>query len=312
MALTGCQAVEEIYKNGEFHTQEFSENYYRFVPPKYLSENYERREVNLQAGDVKFSTPFQNAYTDIILSDMGPNFTLEDAIELYGSESVKAIKESDYASQVEYVYAVNEALASPSNFEANWFSYAKHNSLSTGEYFPESIRKGFKQGIFSKLTDTLIVCNGDGSLVRMQIGEEGMGQTFSHELINYRNFVISARGGTDIDYRTLGLSNVTRAKIRLDLSFFIEKSTTSPAIKYVVSYEVPDLNVDDNSVTTVMSMDLSTLLPKEALKRVNGMTINFELLEHDYLMPGGVKDDSVTGEFALMLYEVMFPHSVWR
>lgn len=42
------------------------------------------------------------------------------------------------------------------------------------------------------------------------------------------------------------------------------------------------------------------------------MTINYELLDHDYLMPGGVKNDTTDYEFALMLYEVMFPYSVWR
>ena len=41
-----------------------------------------------------------------------------------------------------------------------------------------------------------------------------------------------------------------------------------------------------------MSFDLTKVLPeKDTLKRVSGMSIDYKLLSHDYLMPGGVKDE---------------------
>lgn len=312
--ITGCSAVRETFDQDQFHTNDFSLNYYHYTPSKYLvTSNYRETVINA-TGSVTFNSPFDNAYNTIILSDLyhGDIPSIEGAIALYGDDVVKAIKRSDYASEVEYVYAINESLARPSNLNAAYYRYAELNSLTTGANFSETIKNAFKQGVFSKLTDTLIVCDGSGSLVRIQIDETGMGQTFTHELIDYRNFVISARGGTSIDYGKEGVATVRSANVRMKISFFIEKSTTSEALKYTLIYDVPEMSSDNNSLTTVMTMDLTSLLPAEALKRVNGMTINYELLDHDYLMPGGVKNNATDYEFALMLYEVMFPFSVWR
>jgi hypothetical protein len=287
LTITGCAAVQETFDAHQFHTQEFSENYYRFIPDKYKNEELYLETVTDISGQVSFASPYENAHNAIILNDIAKGYiTMEQAVELYGDEQVKS-------------------------FNASWFSYARHNNL-TSKRMGESVVNAFKAGIFSKLTDSLIVCNGDGPLVRMQIDEDGVGQVFKHELINYQNFVITARGGTSVNYRELGIPNVTKARVMMELSFFIEKSTTSQALKHTIKYEVPELNVDDNSITTVMSMDLSLLLPKDTLKRVSGMTIKYELLEHDYLMPGGVKDTTKSEEFALMLYEIMFPFSEWR
>lgn len=313
-SITGCSAVRETFDQDQFHTNDFKLNYYHGTPSKYLvADNYRETIINA-TGRVTFNSPFDNAYNAIILSDVlnGDIPSIDEAIALYGDDKVKAIKLEDYASEVEYIFAINESLARPDNLKASYFHYAELNSMTTGANFSETIKNAFKQGIFSKLTDTLIVCDGSGSLVRIQIDETGMGQTFSHELIDYRNFVISARGGTSIDYGKEGIPSVRSANVRMKISFFIEKSTTSEALKYTLIYDVPEMSSDNNSLTTVMTMDLTSLLPAEALKRVNGMTINYELLDHDYLMPGGVKNDTTDYEFALMLYEVMFPYSVWR
>lgn len=310
LTITGCAAVQETFDGQEFHTQEFSENYYRVIPAKYQKESNYQETVTDISGNVHFASPYANAHNAIILNDIARgHITMDQAVELYGDEQVKSVPNT--GNEAEYYIKLNEALARPGNFNASWYNYAQHNSL-TSKSMGQSVAQAFKGGIFSKLTDSLIVCNGNGPLVRMQIDEQGIGQTFKHELIDYQNFIITARGGTDINYRSLGISNVTKARVMMEISFFIEKSTTSQALKHTIKYEVPELNVDDNSITTVMSMDLSLLLAKDTLKRVSGMTIKYELLEHDYLMPGGVKDPTKDGEFALMLYEVMFPFSVWR
>ncbi|HOH95388.1 MAG TPA: hypothetical protein PK612_04440, partial [Bacilli bacterium] len=64
--------------------------------------------------------------------------------------------------------------------------------------------------------------------------------------------------------------------------------------------------------TSIISFDLREVLGAETLKRVNGLMISYELLEHEFLKPGGVLDTSLNEEFALMLYEVMLPYSSWR
>ena len=95
-------------------------------------------------------------------------------------------------------------------------SLRKNNNLSVSAG-NEKVKSSFKKGYFSKLTDGLILCDGTGSLVRMQIDENGIGQVFDHELIYYRNFILSARGGTDVDYT--GMERVRTAKVEFNISF---------------------------------------------------------------------------------------------
>ncbi len=305
--LTGCTLVGETYNEGEFHTQEFSQNYYRMMPERFLKGDYVE-EVYTITDQVGLSQPYNNAFKEIMLGDIINSdnaMDIDKTIDLYGNETVTKINKD------EDPLAVYEELGKSSNTYASWYHYAKNNNLSVSAG-NEKVKSSFKKGYFSKLTDGLILCDGTGSLVRMQIDENGIGQVFDHELIYYRNFILSARGGTDVDYT--GMERVRTAKVEFNISFYIEKSTTpnSKGKKITLNYVVDGLQTDDSGTTTVMSFDLTKVLPeKDTLKRVSGMSIDYKLLSHDYLMPGGVKDESVDGEFALMLYEVMFPFSSW-
>lgn len=311
LALTGCNGVVETFKIGEFHTTEFKDNYYRFIPERYKTTDYQETVIEV-SDDVFFANPFTRIYDEVLLNDINRgDITTKKAVELYGNDATKTLDRADFDSDAEYEVALRDGLSTSSS--ASWFNYAKHNSLTTGD-FGARINNAFKRGIFSKLTDTLILCNGDGSLVRIQIDEDGMGQIFAHELITYRNFVFSARGGTNIDYSSLGETVVSKAKIRLNISFYVEESTMRDAEKITLSFEVPELEVDNNAITTVMSIDLVDALAESGLSlyRVSGMSVDYELLEHDYLMPGGVSTNDPDHEFSLMLYEVMFPYSTWN
>ncbi len=312
LTITGCAAVAETFDEKAFHTQDFLENYYRTTPDKYKSTGVYAETIYDLSDHLLFSTPYANAHNMAIIDDLTSGFiSLEKAIELYGDEEVKSLKKENFPSEADYVVAVNESLARPGNMSASWEQYARYNSLSSPS-IGANVAETFKHGVFSKLTDSLVVCHGGGSLNRVQIDEDGFGQTFRHELIDYKNLIVAARGGTNVDYRSIGVPAVRRAKVKINISFFIEKSTTSAALKHTISYVVPEMHVDDNSITTIMKINLSSALPQETLKRASGLTVTVELMEHDYLMPGGVKDTTKTEEFALMLYEIMLPHSTWR
>lgn len=312
--LTGCTLVGETYEAGEFHTQDFSQNYYRNVPARFLNGDYVEVVYDLN-GKVNTAQPFDNAYIDIMLGDIyNQDVTIDETIALYGNDTAKKINKNDYLLpsgelSVNYFNTVSEELNKSGS--AYWYDYARHNNLSVSAG-NDKIKDSFKKGYFSKLTDGLIRCDGTGPLVRMQLDENGVGQVFDHELISYRNFILSARGGTNIDY--LPSKRITTAKVEFNISFYIEKSTTpnSKGKKITLNYIIDELQTDDSGTTTVMYFNLMEVLPAEILKRVSGMSIDYKLLSHAYLMPGGVKDESVDGEFALMLYEVMLPFSSWR
>lgn len=307
-ALTGCNAVREVFDQGEFHTNEFLDNYYSHIPTKYRDGLY--NETVLEISDkVLFSTPFARI-DNMLLEDIKRGYLdVETAAKTFGDETVKNIKRSDYNSETSYFDALLTGLNHSRN--VTWYEYAKYNSLSTTNFGNPKINDSFKRGVFSKLTDTLILCDGSGSLVRMQVAESGMGEQFDYELTRYNNLVFTARGGTNVDYAAIGETRVTRAKVRFNLSFYIEESSTKQKSKYTLSFVAPELHVDDNSITSVMKIDLATLFPNNELSRVNGMTLNYELLEHDFIKPlgGEVNEDY---EFAMMLYEVMLPYSLWQ
>lgn len=320
--LTGCTLVGETYNAGEFHTQDFTLNYYRNMPARFLSGDYVEEIYDL-IGKVDLSEPHHNAFAQVMEGDIasGDNdINFEKTVELYGNKTAKEIKKEDYLDKdgnvtADYNLAVIEQLADPSNVFASWTNYARYNNLavSAGN---DKVKSSFKKGYFSKLTDGLLRCDGTGSLVRMQIEESGMGQVFDHELISYRNFILSARGGTSVDYSKIpGVSTVKSAKVEFNISFYIEKSMTpnSKGKKITLNYTIDQLQTDDSGTTSVMSFDLSKINPEnpELFKRVSGMSIDYKLLSHDYLMPGGVKDEAAEGEFALMLYEVMLPFASW-
>lgn len=310
MALTGCAGIEEVYKQGEFHTAVFEDNYYRGMPTRY--ENGEYVETIYEITEhVAIGDPITNVFPTIVLGDYARgNISLAEILNNYGSQAAKDIKRDEYNSEMAYVDALMTELSRSSS--ASWFNYAIYNNLVASNK-NDSVKNAFKKGVFSKLTDGIIVCNGGGSLVRVQIDEAGIGETFEHELINYRNFVLSARGGTNLDYGAIGELRVTSVKVRINISFYIEKSSTnSVARKETLTYVVDELQSDRTTMTTLMSVDLTKVLPAETLKRVSGMTINYELLEHNILKPGDNSPASHDGEFALMLYEVMLPYSTWR
>lgn len=308
--LSGCQAVSETFDKNIFHTQDFLDNYYRIIPERYKRDNYEVITYEVSDKVLLSSTYISykpvSAFEPIILDDIENNrITLQKVVEKYGDDDVKNIKRSSYSSDEEYTSAIIEAMRVSKN--VTWREYATENSL-TGSSNPV-INESFKKGIFSKLTDAIIVCDGSGSLVRMQIDEAGMGQVFAHELINYNNLVLIARGGTNIVHQGVRIKS---SKIEFNVSFYIEKSTTNAAQKHEFKYVIDDFGVDNNSETNVMKINLNEIAG-DKLKRASGITISYKLLEHDILMPGGnppiVPSDDV---FAVMLYEFMLPFSSWR
>lgn len=314
LTLTGCNAVAETFEKGAFNTQSFSENYYKHIPERYLSDTYAETLYDI-SDKITINEPLQNAFNDAIKSDLlNKNLSLKEAVELYGNDKTKSITRDDYSTEIEYMEAIFDSLSSPQNSKANFINYAANNNLSKGQY-SKNVQESFKRGIFSKLTDGVIKCDGTGPKVRVQINEQGMGQTFDYELVNYYRFMFSVRGGSSIDYAKHGISRVTKAKVKINVSFFIEKSTTNKAAKHTLSFVVPEMYSDNEAIiyTNIISFDLWEILGPETLKRVNGLTISFELLEHAALKPSGVLNPAMAEEeFALMLYEVMLPYSFWR
>lgn len=311
-ALSGCKAVSETFDRNDFHSTDFGANYYTDIPARYKTNEYDEKQPRIAEFYNDHGT-FSNIYETLIKSDINAKvLSLSDAVNLYGDENTKTL-----LSEEEDEALIEEALkTSP---KATIIEYAKHNNLSTRQSKSEQASESFRHGVFSKLTDGNVWCGGLGTKSRMQINEEGIGQVFAHELITYRNLIINLRGGTNIDYEELRIPRVGSAKINLHIAFYIEKSSTHNATKYTLTIPINDLQVDNNMNTNNISLNLLSYFidfagGEEALyllKRVSGITISFDLVEHSIIKPAGEeKNDEY--EFALMLYEIMLPYSTWN
>lgn len=191
-----------------------------------------------------------------------------------------------------------------------WWYYGTLNRLS-------NIDKSFRYGYFSKLTDGLLNCDGSGAPVRIQINEEGIGQFFTKELVDYTSIILTFRGGTNTPWETLDdVTKVTTASIRLSFSFYVLQSNLKDYQKITFNAVVDTRTDDHGSITNVMQFYFDDVLTTNeafrSIKRATAMSISYELLNHDYVAPLGVDNPNNDYEFALMLYEVMLPYSRWN
>lgn len=315
--LTSCKsAVEEVYDLGQFHTQEFLDNYFRTFPDELKDSKYNVNSLiyDLEDSDFAQSRVYQKAYTQAIMKDLQKGLiTFDQLIELYGDDAVKAIKESNYSSETAYLNAITSAMAASTR--TTWNDYARANHLAMQNYGNPAINDFFKKGMFSKMTDGLLACDGSGPLVRMQIDENGFGRQFDYELIDYSVLTLSLRGGTNIPYHELLTPRIPSASINLTVSFYIEESISNEARKVTFNFPIEDLRTDDNAQTNIIQLYFEDVMSEEELpllKRANAMSVSYELLDHEMIRPGGVDNPENDYEFAVMMYEVMLPYSIWN
>lgn len=191
-----------------------------------------------------------------------------------------------------------------------WWYYGTLNRLA-------NIDKSFRYGYFSKLTDGLLNCDGSGAPVRVQIDENGIGQFFTKELIDYTSIILTFRGGTNTPWETLTeVTKTTTTSIRFSFSFYVLESNLKDYKKITFNADVDTRTDDHGSITNVLQFYFDDVLHTtetfRSIKRATAMSISYELLNHDYVAPLGVDNPSNDYEFALMLYEVMLPYSRWN
>lgn len=305
LALTSCKgAVAEVYQIGEFHTNDFLANYFTTFPAKLKESKYTQNNlvIDLEANDFSQSHVFSSAYQNAIFKDFARgHLTLAEMVAQYGDDNIKSMYAAG-ESELAIAYAM------PNSTKATWFEYAKHQKLS-------NYHESFKHGIFSKLTEGLLSCDGSGSLVRIQLNESGFGQIFSQELNQYSALTLSLRGGTNIPFAELGIPRVNTASINLKVSFYIPESISNDARQVTFHFPIPALVTDKSLETNVIQLYFDEVMDQiqfAQLKRANAMSISFDLLDHELIRPAGVDDPNNDYEFAVMMYEVMFPNAVWN
>lgn len=325
LLLVGCKgAVKEVYGQGEFHTTDFLLNYYKSFPSEFKEAKYTSNEhvFNLTttqfrqsmvnhlldtSNELEDGRHYSRAFEHAIMRDYNKGLiTFDDMINTYGDNAAKGFRPESLANMDTYNQFIKAMRTSSNN---TWKNYGEIHRLSAQHKNDNRINDYFRYGMFSKLTEGLLECDGSGSLVRMQISEDGFGKKFDYELVDYHSLTLSLRGGTNIPWDN-SMTRVTTADINLKVSFYIEETISNDSSKVTLNIPISNLETDNSSRTNIIHIYFDDIpgFTDGLIKRMNGMSIGFELVNHNYIS----NDAANEYEFAVMMYEVMFPYSLWN
>jgi len=294
LMLTACGAeVNELFDAGQFESAEFLDNYYEVFPSPLLETPVTKQfivdESNSDYGTL-FDTNIATAPIKYILdTDYALGFE-EEMYDLYNAESETPLNVLEVSNQ-----------------------YFYKNRLM-------NLDRSFKYGYFSKLTDGLVHCDGSGAHVRIQLKEQGMGQIFSKELIDYSTMMLVFRGGTNIPWGTEGYPHLDAeertSQLAINVALYVANNDDDSYHQYLFT-TTKDVKTDDNGMNTnILYINLAEVLGNDVqlIKRATAFSINYKLLDHPKLKPigGSPLPGYEDKEFALMFYELMFPHSSWN
>lgn len=285
LVLTSCgYGLKEVYDGLPYNSTVFEENYYS-VWDKTLNPDEKKYQVT--------ETKAERELTD-------SDFVFTSVEDLNFKECEQSWNDYIYEEDVE-IYDEDETRT----------MYGPDVKLS-------GIDNSFKYGITSKLFDGQLFCNGDYQHARMQIEpsntkREGFGIRFSKEMaagapyfmLNFKCSVV-----TENNYSlSFGYSDVT-----LKIGFYIKNGN---GLTYIpTSYrinEAPtnsgDMPSNRNNSYVCFGFKLSEKTGDGLLNldRLVGISFEYELNSCTVSLPAGEEP-----LYAIMLYEMSFPHSSWN
>ena len=315
LTLSSCGvALKETFPGPVFQNPNFEDNYYEVFPNELkVANDKETITVNVDSPGVTY---YKNLIDD---PDATIDLMIKDAAK-YGDKMNSETKTiiSYYLTEAEN-YRIEKAIydaavADPNVPNPETAPTAPNKISYTNNYYKATslgkVDNSFRNGYFSKLTDGITFCGGNGAGARIQAKEAGFGEVFQKELIEYTTLLIAFRGGTNVDWGANGIARVTSAKIELNIDFYIENTDKYDRVR--LSFEAETFT-DSASSTNLLHIDLGEFLKEQPdiLKRMRGVSFTYKLLEHEYLKPDGV-DAGHDEEFGLLVYEFALPYSVWN
>lgn len=296
-ALASCnRPIDDLYAPGQYETGSFERNFYS------------------ERGD------FDSKFKDVKTTD------IEVTPELYGYHNDFTEDEMIELREEDRVNRKGEKLSWQSddpklNTEDG---YGPYNSLLNN-----STAK-FTDGYVSKLYDGRVRCDGLVTKSRVQVDKRGYAAYFPKALSLYKYFGLALRGATEdgnTDFAKEAVNPQTE-KERLDKHYpiidmqisFVMHSTESGEYSKV-NFNVRDYHVRTNDYYTAFCFFYfdDVLYPTfggdwyKVLKDTIAMSYTFTL-KNQVVTGKQYTDDSTDKEkdhFAVMLYEVMLPGSVW-
>ena len=272
--LAGCSKTNELYADYAYNSTNFMENYY--------TDQHGIRELGI-ASTVSYPLVAGLGYTS--------------------ANSLNGIKAEDNPNG----YPWSDPLDLNNEFGRN-------NNLT-------KIDNSFAYGYLSKLYDGRVRCEGKFQLSRVQLDKTGYATYFPKKLESYKYFSFSLRGATDYENSSANPSPL-RGMVNVDIHISFYRHIVNSSQYDVVNFDLANVPIpcdnggDTNLVTIYMADDIYVdgVLNRSYhydIRDAVAMSFEYELKT----TRDDLSDDSKVEKdhhFAVMLYEVMFPKSVWR
>lgn len=201
------------------------------------------------------------------------------------------------------------------SYEEDDLFYLDENIYSTAYtsygdlYKLSNVDESFKYGYLSKLYDGEMFCNGRFQLSRVQVDEDGFATLFNKEIYTYDYFAMNFKCAANFDDNTPIGSHSSH--IELTISFYIRNGINFIEVPIVIDTDdIPTNAVETNSPRTYifLTFDLhNSSFRNIDFTRLCGYSISYEYISDEVLDNNKDKES----EYALMLYEVLFPNSTW-
>ncbi len=269
-----CNKTSELYENYAYNSPDFMKNYYtEFNGVDKLAKN-EVKVIEMSAN---------NGYVS--------------------QNSLDAIRPEDNKEKYPWY-----------SFDDYEKEFGRHNNLS-------KIDNSFAYGYLSKLYDGRVRCESKFQLSRVQLDKYGYATFFPKKLESYKYFAFSLRGATDYENSATNPSPLA-GTVYLDVHVNFYKHITNSDKYNVVTFNLNNVAVpcdsggDTNLVTIYMADDIdidgvTNRSYRYDIRDAVAMSMSYELktTRSDLTDDSKVEKDH---HFAVMLYEVLFPKSVWR
>lgn len=288
-ALTSCgYGLEELYDGDAYNSPIFEKNYYRVWDDELVNNitnpnaeeielDYEENKVFLSYyGDEHFHILEPKRAESNTPDENNPGLLTYDGID---------------ASVADYYYGPNKCLS--------------------------KIDDSFKYGYISKLFDGQMFCGGKFQLSRVQIDEAGFGKLFEKECVSAKYFAMNFKASSDYTQKNDNpATNNHRSEINLKIGFYLANNNGFE--KKVYTYKLQDIegNLTTKSVPTntgddrepaycsyiFFGFELGSTID---ISRCRGISVSYELLKDPDKENKGL-------DYALMLYEILLPDSIWH
>ena len=185
-------------------------------------------------------------------------------------------------------------ISSASGLDQSEIEYAEEQKLCSNN-------SAFSYGFLSRLYDGRISCGGLYQKSRVQLCKTGFATFFPKQLKEASNFSMALRGGT-----TLEKSLRDNLIVDFEVSFYIHITNSDEYDKVTYKFDDVKTITDFGGDTNVYKFRLT-----ESIKDAVAMSLTFDLDDERY---PNLSDDYQNKEkehFAIMLYEILLPDSLW-